>query len=107
MPATLSTPSKASNPALLSSASPSTAQRSFLAQRVPLPVKNGNHMIDDEALARRECFMTIIDECSANDSHILPLFNELNKRLRAMAKEVKCDGAKFDSLAKAFGNTDE
>ena len=64
-------------------------------------------MIDDEAMAKRECFMTIIDECSSNDSHILPLFNELNKRLRAMAKEVQCDGAKFTKEMKMYGQTDE
>ncbi|CAK0857281.1 unnamed protein product, partial [Prorocentrum cordatum] len=111
MPAALSTPSKsgpAGSPGSAAAASPGlSATRSFLAMRVPFPAKTGNQMIDDEAMARRECFMTIIDECSANSGHILPLFNELNKRMRAMAKEVRCEGAKFDVLAKTFAQTDE
>lgn len=74
--------------------------------KVPQPPRTGNPILDGDADARRECFMTIIDALQEDPSEVLPTFNELTKRLRMKAKQLQVEGDKFASVT-VFGKTEE
>lgn len=86
--------------------SPRVGVHTPLAMKVPQPPRTGNPILDGDADARRECFMTIIDVLQEDSSEVLPTFNELAKRLRMKAKQLQCDGDKFSAVT-VFGKTDE
>lgn len=56
-----------------------------LALRVPQSAKTGNFETDSKAESDRHLSMTLINECSQDMSHVLPLFTLLQKRLIARA----------------------
>lgn len=56
-----------------------------LALRVPQSAKTGNFETNSKAESDRHLFMTSINECSQDMSHVLPLFTLLQKRLIARA----------------------
>lgn len=86
--------------------SPGFGAHTPLAMKVPQPPRTGNPILDGDADARRECFMTIIDALQEDPSEVLPTFNELTKRLRMKAKQLQVEGDKFASVT-VFGKTEE
>lgn len=57
------------------------------AERVPKIRKTGNEQADSTKEAERECMMALIDNMIWDSSHILPLYNLLQKRLASSAIE--------------------
>lgn len=97
---------KASDGGSRVSQSPRVGAHTPLAMKVPQPPRTGNPILDGDADARRECFMTIIDALQEDPSEVLPTFNELTKRLRMKAKQLQVEGDKFASVT-VFGKTEE
>jgi hypothetical protein len=91
---------------IVSFESPRRKGPSKISEKLPIATRTGNPNIDSENDARRSCFQQLIDICLEDDSHVLPLFHELQKRLQQQSKTIKDEGDKFASMT-TFKNTEE
>lgn len=81
-------------------------EHSPAALKVPAVAKTGNPDADQDSEARRECLMKLIDTLIEQPMHVLPVYTELQRRLRQASTRVQTNDATFEHLT-TFGKLDD